>query len=147
MTEWHLLHPAAVHFPIAFLLVGWLLAAWECAINKPVRLTEAVSWLLWLGTVSVWAALGFGLLAEWTAPHVPPAWETLAKHEALAYWAAGLFTALSLWRLWNWWKKAAINRGWKIVFLTAWLAAAGVLAVTARLGGELVFTYGMGVRQ
>ena len=137
MPKPFLLHPAVVHFPIALLLTG-LAGAWVAAWSKRwAWLADAVSWLLWLGTASAWVTGGLGLLAENTAPHVPPAWETLATHETLAYWTVGLFTALSLWR---WF----FRDRWPRLFLLAWLAAAGVLLATAYHGGELVFTHNMG---
>ena len=101
-------------------------------------LAKPASWLLWLGTVAAWVTLGLGLLAEETAPHVPPAWQTLELHETLAFWTVGLFTALSLWR----WR---MGRRWEGWFLLLWLAACGVLVATAFEGGELVFSHGMGV--
>lgn len=137
MLKPYLLHPAFVHFPIALLLTG---LAGACAFAWSKRrawLADAVSWLLWLGTASAWAAAGLGLLAERTAPHVPPAWETLYNHQALAYWTLGLFTALSLWRYF-------FRDRWPRLFLIVWLAAAAVLLATAYQGGELVFTHNMG---
>lgn len=131
----HLLHPAAVHFPIALLSAGWVAGVLG---RRREAAASAASWLLWAGTVSAWAALGLGLLAAKTAPHVPPAWETLNLHQTLAYWTVGLFTALSLWR----WRR---GRKAEVCFLAAWLAACGVLLATGYQGGELVFTHGMGV--
>ena len=135
MLKLHLLHPAAVHFPIALLTTGW---AAEALSRRRPRLKEAASWLLWLGTLAAWAALGLGLLAEKTAPHVPPAWETLAEHEELAWWTVGLFSGLSLWR----WR---LPEKGKTLLLLSWLAAAAVLVATAWHGGELVYKFGMGV--
>jgi uncharacterized membrane protein len=131
----YLMHPPVVHFPIALLTVGWVVALLG---RRREAAAQAASWLLWAGTLSAWAALGLGLLAEKTAPHVPPAWQTLNRHETLAYWTVGLFTALSLWR-WRLGRKA------ETLFLAAWLAACGVLLATGYEGGELVFTHGMGV--
>ena len=91
-----------------------------------------------MGTMTAWAALGLGLLAESTAPHVPPAWQTLNLHETLAYWTVGSFTVLSLWR-WRW------GRRKEGLFLALWLGACAVLLATAIQGGELVFTHGVGV--
>ncbi len=137
MPKTFLLHPAFVHFPIALLLTG-LAGAWAHAWRKQrAWLDDAASGLLWLGTASAWVAMGLGLLAEKTAPHVPPAWETLGAHETLAYWTVGLFTALSLWR------RFFKDRGPRL-FLLAWLAASAVLLATAYHGGELVFTHNMG---
>jgi len=133
----YLLHPAFVHFPIALLLTGLAgacVAAWR---KKTSWLADAVSWLLWLGTASAGIAAGLGFLAKRTAPHVPPAWETLATHETMAYWTVGIFTALSLWRRF-------FKDRWPALFLLAWLGAAAALSATAYYGGELVFTHNMG---
>ena len=132
-----LLHPAFGHFPIALLLTG-LGGACAFAVNKRrAWLADAVSWLLWLGTASAWATAGLGLLAKKTAPHVPPAWETLGEHQTLAYWTLGLFTALSLWRF-------SFRDQGRRLFFVAWTIAAAVLLATAYHGGELVFTHNMG---
>lgn len=138
MPPRHLLHPPVVHFPIALLSVGLAGAIADALSGKRwAWLADAVAWLLWLGTAAAWAAGGFGLLAEKTAPHVPPAWETLAAHQTLAYWTIGSFTALSLWRRF-------FRDRWPRLFLLGWLAAAGLLMATGYHGGELVFTYNMG---
>jgi len=143
--ELYLLHPMAVHFPLALLTLGLAVCAVETRRGRPAWVTEAVSWLLWLGTASAWAAMGLGLLAERTAEHVPLAWETLEHHEELAYWTVGLFTALSLWRFWQRRGGYQAGRKLRLAFLAAWLGAFAVLAATAEHGGELVYTHGMGV--
>lgn len=137
MPKPYLWHAAIVHFPISLLLTGLLGVLVESATKRWSWLTDAVSWLLWLGTASAWAALGLGLLAENTAPHVPPAWETLAAHKTLAFWTVGAFTALSLWRFF-------LKGRWPRLFAAAWLAAAGILLAAGYHGGELVFTHNMG---
>ena len=137
MTKLFLLHPAFVHFPIALLLTGLAAACVSAWWKSWAWLADAVSWLLWLGTASAWVAAGLGFLAEKTAPHVPSAWETLDKHQTLAYWTLGVFTTLSLWRFF-------FRDRWPRLFLIAWLAAAAVLLATAYQGGELVFTHNMG---
>lgn len=135
MPPLYLLHPAVVHFPLALLIAGAGAAAVGEWRGRP-KLTEAATWLLWLGAASLWAALGLGLLAEKTAPHVPSAWEVLEAHETAAFWTAGLFTAAALWRSWGRYRRA------QVVF---WLLALLPLIRTAQLGGELVFTHGFGV--
>ena len=137
MSKLYLLHPAVVHFPLALLLTGLGTAAADAWSKRRPWLADATSWLLWLGTASAWAALGLGLLAIRTAPHVPPAWETVADHQMFAFWTVGIFTTLSIWR-WRWRERLPI------IFLTAWLGGALILGVTAYYGGELVFTHNMG---
>ncbi|MDE2141547.1 MAG: hypothetical protein KGJ84_03945 [Elusimicrobia bacterium] len=67
----------------------------------------------------------------------PPAWETLADHQGLAYWTIGIFTCLSAWRYW-------FRERWPAFFLLFWVIAAGLLMATGCEGGELVFTHNMG---
>ena len=133
----YLLHPAVVHFPIALLLSGLAAACAFAASKRRAWLADAASWLLWLGTASAWVAGGLGLLAQKTAPHVPPAWETLADHKTFAFWTIGTFTVLAIWRI-------SFRERWPRAFLLAWFIAAGVLIATAYQGGELVFTHNMG---
>lgn len=138
------LHPAAVHFPIALLATGLAVAGLRLRASSSETLARAESWLLELGTVSAWAALGLGLLAERTAPHVPPAWEVLADHKALAWWTVAVFSALAALR------RFAVRTGrdsgrWRAAQGILWVIGAALLAATARHGGELVYKFGMGV--
>lgn len=139
LPELWLLHPAAVHFPIALLTVGWAVGIWSRVKRDVAWLPDAASRLLWLGAAAAWAAMGLGLLAEETAPHVPPAWQTVNLHRTLGYWTVGVFTCLSLWR----WRLGSRRER---VFLFLWLAGCGLILATAYQGGELVFSYGMGVK-
>lgn len=142
LGELWLLHPKAVHYPVALLTLGWAAAAAAFLRGRPAWLGEAAAWLLWLGTAAAWAALGLGLLAEATVPHVPAAWRAMGEHETLAWWTAGLFSALSLLRLWL--DRRQRRRGWESAFLAGWLGAAAALAATAHEGGELVYRFGVG---
>lgn len=145
MPELFHLHPIAVHFPIAFLTLGLIAAIWELKKASPLWITGAVSLLLWLGTVSAWVTLSLGLLAEETAPHVPPAWQVLADHETFAWWTVGLFTLLSVLR-YVLHRRAALEKSiWRKLLVAGWLIGFGLLTLTAKKGGELVYKYGMGV--
>jgi uncharacterized membrane protein len=138
------LHPAAVHFPIALLTLGLAVAAARLRKAAPLWLSAAESWLLWLGTLGAWTALGLGLLAERFAPHKPLAWEVLADHKTLAWWTCGVFSALSLLRFWA--TRAGLDSGWRRgAQLALWLAAFALLIATAQHGGRLVYDFGMGL--
>ncbi len=135
--KWHLLHPMAVHFPIALLTLGFAVEVLGTrASEKAAWLREAASWLLWLGTASALAAMGLGLLAAKTAPHVPEAWDTLIAHRNAGYAACFLFSLLSTWRI--------FPRPRAGLFLAGWLICLGALVDAAYHGGELVYRYGMG---
>lgn len=138
------LHPAAVHFPIALLIAGAAAAGLRLGKNAPEWLTKAESWLLWLGTLSAWATLGLGLLAEKTAPHAPLAWEVLAEHEELGWWTVIVFSAQSGLR---WFAVRAGRDGGKIraAQVLLWLIGLGLLVATAMHGAELVYGFGVGV--
>lgn len=136
MPAAHLWHPAVVHYPLALLTAGLGLEAAGRATGRR-SLADAASWMLRLGAASAWLALGLGLLAERSAPHVPSAWETMADHETAAYWTAGLFTLLAAWKGWG--------RAQRWLPL-AWALALFPLIRTAYLGGELVFTHAVGVK-
>jgi len=138
-----LLHPMAVHFPIALLTVGMGVEAVAALRGRPPWASQAASWLLWLGTAA-WAALGLGLLAEETAPHVPSAWKEVNEHKELAFWTVGIFTALSLLR--GWLLRKNILPKWERLLLAGWLVGMALLIATAYHGGELVFTFGMGTK-
>src|ERR1043166_2484214 len=124
-----LFHPVAVHFPIALLSVGRFAVPWLPHPAPPAWIAEAVAWLLWLGTAAAWATLGLGLLAEQTAPHVPPAWEALADHKTAAWWLVGWFTGLSFWR----WSQGR-RREW--ILVVGWLLGMAIVVRTGYLGGE-----------
>jgi len=132
------LHPVVVHFPIALLVAGLATQIASVLRRDSMGLDAAASWLLWIGTATLWLAVGLGLVAERTAPHVPAAWEALYQHRRFGLWTAGIFTALSLWRRWR-------GRTLQRAFLGAWLIAAAMLLITAYHGGQLVYGFGMGV--
>ena len=148
MPELYQLHPVSVHFPIALLILGFAVQALSQFLKgeNAAWLAKAAPWFLWIGTLSAIAALGLGLLAEKLAPHVPAAWETVEEHEELAYWTAGLFSALSICRIAIKTRWEGLEKKWKLAFLTCGAIALGVMIATAQHGGELVYKFGMGIK-
>lgn len=144
--ELYHLHAIAVHFPIA-LLFSALAAEISSLLLKEEKwnwLVPSAEWALWLGSIALWAAVGLGFLAEQTAPQVPQALEMLEEHEELGMMVAGTFTALSLVRF-VFRKKWRGLRGWRWSYCGVWTILAGLLALTAFYGGQLVFRFGVGV--
>lgn len=143
MKLW-LLHPMAVHFPIVLLSLGFAVFLRALAKGEGDWAASAARGLLWLGASSAWAALGLGLLAEKTAPHVPAAWQVLEHHEELAWWTCGNFTAASALAYWLLRRGEAAPRRGQALLLALWLAGLGLLFETAEHGGELVYEHNVG---
>jgi uncharacterized membrane protein len=142
------LHPAVVHFPIVFILVGSVLA---CAAAAWRRFALPAAICLVLGAAGAVAAVETGHKEKRDEIAVPEGEgkRVLKKHEKdgeatrnLALGAALLATLA-----------AFAGRRWPVVgravavltAITALLAAARV-AETGRTGGELVYQYGVGLR-
>jgi uncharacterized membrane protein len=136
MPAYHV-HPAIVHFPIALLLSG-LMVAIAAALRQSAGLDEAAKWILWLGTASLWITAATGLLAASTAPAVPAAGHILEEHREAAFWAIGAFTLLVVLRHF-------FLRGRRWLLALAWALAISMLISAAYHGGLLVYHFGVGV--
>lgn len=138
----YLLHPMALHFPIALLVAGLVVGVVAPWSRSPAWFRPAAEAMLWTGTLFLWVALGLGLLAEKVAPHVPRAWQVMASHERHAWFTAAAFSALSL----GWAYARSLGLGWKWL-LALWVLALTQLVTTAHLGAQLVYIFGVGSPQ
>jgi uncharacterized membrane protein len=152
IPAWDQLHPIAVHFPIALLLVTpvFLLATIVFRRDRKA-LARAAFVLMLLGTSGAWVAVSTGEAAEELADQTPAAHEILEKHEHLGGDARVAFTFLTLgWALFlvvpavlrrevgiNVWAPATL------VYLFFYLWGASVLANAAHEGGRLVHEAGV----
>jgi uncharacterized membrane protein len=133
-------HPAFVHFPIAFwfaALLFWLLSS----ILGRRDLFHMGRWLLYLAAVSSVIAAGTGLSAEESLGHDSPHHDLVHLHKTLMFVASalGLAIALVAWAL-RTRDGRAIRWG-----LTASLAVlCAFMTIGADRGGELVYRYGVG---
>jgi uncharacterized membrane protein len=167
------LHPAIVHFPIVLLLLGAAVAVASVFVNR-WQLAWAAAGLLGLGAVGCFFAVNTGDAAQETAGKLPaPADALVDTHEewakrteivgaiagVLAIGAAALGVVPILGKrtkqaIENDSLHSRVSRGpWSTVaftarILTATVALAACFYVyeTARRGGELVYTQGVGVR-
>lgn len=159
------IHPATVHFPIAFLLLasgaGLLYLYW-----RPLDLLRTLTWwpmgLGWLGTL---VAMGTGLLAQSGLPPNAPYLTVLNGHITSG---VALWVLYGLLLYWQWlFRKKPVRRP-KLALTNPTLPAptdllqvpAAKLRLTAMLligiglvlasgwnGGQLVYTWGVNVLQ
>lgn len=123
------LHAAIVHFPIALLPAS--LAADAAGLHQAGRAGMALA----AGSGALAAASG--LIAQEEAAVEGPAHDLLATHRTLNVGALGLTTALAAYR--------AGGRRPGVGYFAAGLVALGMVAYSAYLGGQMVYTHGVGV--
>lgn len=136
-----LLHPRLVHFPIALLLtsviVDWVSHRW-----KREELDQ-VAWVtLLIGLAGAVLALIAGLIAAQAVPADSPATTTLNLHKILGI---GVLIIFGLQAVCRWRNKGEYSRGKRILHTFIQIAGVALIVAVGTLGGELVYTYGIGV--
>jgi len=138
MHPWEL-HPALIHFPIAFLL-GGLLVDLVARIRPRAALTRAATGLLVAGVISGIAAAAAGVVSYFTVPaHTEAAHEQMDTHMALAGAALVLFALVAIAR----WRRRGEPAS--TLALSGGLLASVLLIGAAFLGGKTVYQGGAGV--
>lgn len=133
-------HPLVVHFPIALLLAAWFIETLALLLKRPAWRRVSL-WNLCLGTLAAAAAVLTGRQAMALAKHSFEIHRLMELHERLGYFVLALAAAVAGWRL------IAKDRLTDCFRWVAWglLAAACVAMVfSARLGGRLVYEFGVG---
>jgi uncharacterized membrane protein len=146
------LHPLVVHFPIAFVAVAPLLDLACFVFRDRVWLDRAASALYLAGTLGAGAAYLSGQRAgESLAAISAKAESVLADHEAQAVITLIVLALATLLRVTVSWlarDDRRIKIGiFRLLALPAAVAALAMLALTADLGGRLVYQHGVGVQQ
>ena len=138
----HPIHPIVVHFPIALLCASvafdLLARSWPTG-----GLRETSLYTLLAGVMSAALAVATGGMEEDLAERAGAPEAVLELHESLGTVTLVVFVVLLGLRLamqWDWLKE--------IRSLTLGLGVIGlvILALTGYWGGELVYTYGVGVK-
>lgn len=138
----HPIHPIVVHFPIALLCMS---VAFDVFARRwPAgSLRETSLYTLLAGVMSAAFAVATGGMEEEMAERAGATESVLELHESLGTATLVVFVALLGLRL-------AMQWGWinDSRALTIGLGAIGIviLALTGYWGGELVYTYGIGVK-
>ncbi|MDD5300323.1 MAG: DUF2231 domain-containing protein [Gallionella sp.] len=138
------LHPAFVHFPIAFataavafIAVGTLFKSWSYATQCLVT----GRWMLWGTALFALIAAVFGWFAFNSVTHDEASHTAMILHRN---WALGTLTALlalAAWDVWRWHFGRMPSPGFLGLLVAAWL----LVMSTAWHGAELVYRHGLGV--
>ncbi len=144
------LHVMVVHFPIAFIFFAPLLDFACLVFRDRVWLDRAAAAMYLIGTLGAGAAYLLGEEAAEAVQSMTPAAESvLADHEAQAVITLVVLAVATLIRLIVTWlgrDDRRIKVGiFRLLALPAVIAALAMLALTADLGGRLVYHHGVGV--
>jgi uncharacterized membrane protein len=134
----HLLHPALVHFAVAFLVTGGLLEALGILARRDATERFGGS-LLILGVLALLPTVATGFLAVNTAILPPGAAATAADHERAGLLILAVFMLLMLWKGWH---RGALPAAHRRSYAAALLAAVALVVYGAFLGGRIVYGFG-----
>ncbi len=137
----HLFHPALVHVSVAFLIVGGALEAWG-VLTARVGAARFGGAATVVGTLSLVPTIATGYVAANAVYMGAAARRTLAWHELNGWLVLGVFVAALFWKAWCRGEIPPAQRPYYGVLLLLGVALA---AVSAFLGGELVYVHGVGV--
>ncbi len=137
----HLIHPALVHFSVAFLVTGGLLEAAGILMRRQ-GWEQAGAVLLMAGTLFLAPTVVAGFLAQNSVAGFNGGGAEVNLHERFGLVLLGLFAALTLWKGWN---RGRLPADHKPLYAVLVLAGVVLTMVTAWIGGHLVYGYGIGV--
>ena len=145
LTNWQL-HPVADHFAIALLVVAVLVDVVALIFSERRWPRYMALTLMILGAAAVAASYGTGDLEGdriWDRVN-GPAKDVLKLHAQLGYYLMFTFAVLALWRILV--EALSFMAGTRTIYVALAVVAVGALLYQGRLGGELVYTYGVGTR-
>ena len=143
-------HPMFVHFTVAsfstacgLYVLAYLFSYLNVTPWKIVSELEIVGrWSLWLAAFITVGTVLAGLYAFNTVRHDEAAHIAMTIHRKWALTTAAGIVLLAIWSGWHHYK----SKKPAIVFVAALLVVQCSLLMTAWLGGELVYRYGLGVQ-
>ncbi len=136
-------HPLFVHFPIALLLTSVALD-WAGLRWKGRGLDQAAWYTLLLGLVATLFTIATGLLAAQNVPGDSPAAATLNVHKILGIVA---FVVFGLQAVCHWRHHGVYSGGDRIKHKLVQFVGVALITFLGFKGGELVYTFGIGVAQ
>lgn len=135
------LHPLVVHFPMGLLLTSIVLY-WANLFWKGRGLEQAYWYTHRIGLAGALFAVISGLLAARTVPADSPAISIVSIHRALGLATFVVFGLLAVCHARN---KGEYSRGKRILHTIVQWVGVGLILAAGFFGGELVYTFGVGV--
>ena len=138
------LHPIAVHFPIALTVIAFLFSMAAHVFRRQawvLHLAATGHFSLWLAALGAAIAVLFGWLAFNSVNHDDAGHAAMLLHRAWAVPTAIGLVVLASWDAW----KHRIGEMMSVPSLLLLAVLSSSIAVTAWLGGELVYRHGIGV--
>lgn len=134
-------HPLVVHFPIALLSLFFVIDTLG-SLRRNLLMRDVASWFLYLGTVFAAIAVTLGLMAASTVAHGDDVHMIMEHHEHLGISVLTMAVVLSGWR---WFARDVIEGSLNTVHMTMAGLLVLLLALTADMGGLMVYRYGVAV--
>ncbi|MEK9139019.1 MAG: DUF2231 domain-containing protein [Bacteroidota bacterium] len=135
-------HPLLTHFPIALLTIA-LVFDTLAAVRSSSQLERVGWWLHLSGSLGLVATVISGLFAKGQVFIAETGKTTLETHEQIRFAVSALFAVLPFWRIST---KTMLPVRWRPIYLILMFLGVGLVWVGAWYGGELVYTFGVGVR-
>ena len=136
------LHPALVHFPIVLLVVS-VLADFLAVLIAGESLRDVGWWALLGATGSGVMTLLAGIFDMYRAALTEAAHERVHQHMKVGFVLVTVIAGLTIWRGMIHFEQG-VELG--VAYMTVAFLAVGLAVVQGWLGGELVYTLGVGVR-
>ncbi|MCP5095504.1 MAG: DUF2231 domain-containing protein [Chloroflexi bacterium] len=134
-------HPLVVHFPIALLLTS--VAFYWAGLFWKGRGFDKVAWYtLLLGLVGTAVTILSGLIAAKNVPLDSPAMQTLTTHKVLGI---ATFVIFGMQAVCAWRSQGIYSPGKRILHTVIQLIGVSLIIAVGYFGGELVYTFGIGV--
>lgn len=135
------LHPLLTHFPIAGILMGFVLSL-VAVLWKKDEYGSAAMVVFWISAVAAVAAAITGTADAESVKVIPGIEEALSRHSTLGNATAWVIVSMAFLSLYLKLKGQLAN--W--LFLTMLLILTILVITTGYYGGELVFLHGAGVK-
>jgi uncharacterized membrane protein len=133
-------HPLTIHFPIALYCLGVLFTLLYLWRPQP-EYDHFAQWSLTLSWLSMLVSMGVGLIDQSQLPFTDPRRNEIDTHITFAI-ALFIVTSGVVYARLRW---SEVLSRYRLAYLTAILLGLGLLFWTGKLGGQLVYQFGIGI--